>query len=98
MPIRPYLDFDGACDDAIAFYQRALGAKVNMLMRVKESPEPPPPGMMAPGSENKVMHAELAFHDAVMLLSDGRGMNQRKFSGVMLPRSTRSTASPKAAR
>jgi hypothetical protein len=28
-----------------------------MLMRFKESPEPPQPGCLAPGSENKVMHA-----------------------------------------
>ncbi len=30
-----------------------------MLMRNSDAPEPPPPGMMPPGSENKIMHAEI---------------------------------------
>lgn len=84
MAIRPYLDFGGACDEAIAFYQRALGARLDMIMRMKDSPEPPPPGMVPPGSENKVMHAQLSIGDAVLMLSDGRCSNQRHFAGVML--------------
>ena len=31
-----------------------------MLMRYKDSPEPQPPGMMPAGSENKIMHCQLA--------------------------------------
>jgi uncharacterized glyoxalase superfamily protein PhnB len=30
-----------------------------VLMRFSDSPEPHPPGMVAPGSENKVMHASV---------------------------------------
>ena len=57
MEIQPYLFFNGRCEEAIEFYKKALGAKVEMLMRNKESPEPPPPGMVPPGSEpgNKVL-------------------------------------------
>src|SRR5215467_7573752 len=40
----PYLFFDGRCEEAIEFYKKALGAEVKMMMRYKESPEPPPPG------------------------------------------------------
>ena len=29
----------------------AIGAEVGMMMRLKESPEPPPPGKVPPGSE-----------------------------------------------
>jgi PhnB protein len=39
--VEPYLFFEGRCEEAIEFYRRALGAKVAMLMRYKESPEPP---------------------------------------------------------
>jgi PhnB protein len=49
MEIQPYLFFDGRCDEAIAFYQGALGAKLGMLMRFKQAPEP---GMVQPGSED----------------------------------------------
>jgi uncharacterized glyoxalase superfamily protein PhnB len=59
MLVQPYLFFEGRCEEAIAFYQRTLGAEVTMLMRFKDSPEPPPPGMVPPGSEDKVMHASL---------------------------------------
>ena len=41
--VEPYLFFDGRCEEAIEFYRRALGAEVNMLMRYKDSPEPPRP-------------------------------------------------------
>ena len=46
MAIEPYLFFNGRCEDAIEFYKKALGAEVLMLMRYKDSPEPPPPGMV----------------------------------------------------
>jgi hypothetical protein len=71
MPIQPYLFFEGRCEEAIEFYQKALGAKVEMLMRYKDSPEPPPPGMLPPGSEDKVMHAALSVGDASFMASDG---------------------------
>ena len=69
--IQPYLFFGGRCEAAIEFYQRALGAKVEMLMRHQESPDPHPPGLLAPGFEEKVMHATLRIGDAVVMLSDG---------------------------
>lgn len=84
MPIRPYLDFDGRAEEAITFYQRALGAKLNFLMRHGDSPEPPPPGMLPPGMEQKVMHADLTAGDAHFMVSDGRCGGQPSFTGVML--------------
>ncbi len=84
MPIRPYLDFDGRAEEAIAFYQRALGATLNFLMRHGESPEPPPPGMLPPGMEQKVMHADLTAGGAHFMVSDGRCGGKPTFAGVML--------------
>ena len=55
MLVQPYLSFDGRCEEAIEFYRKALGAETTMLMRFKDSPEPPPPGMVPPGSENKII-------------------------------------------
>ncbi|HEY2254237.1 MAG TPA: VOC family protein, partial [Variovorax sp.] len=52
MQVQPYLFFEGRCEEALEFYAKAIGAKVTGLMRYKESPEPPPPGMVPPGSEN----------------------------------------------
>jgi len=71
MTIQPYLFFAGRADEAIAFYAKALGAEVQMLLRHKDSPEPPPPGVIAPGFEDKVMHASVKIGDAILNLSDG---------------------------
>jgi PhnB protein len=84
MQVEPYLFFDGRCDEAIEFYRRALGAEVVALMRYRESPEPPPPGMIPPGSENKIMHANLRIGDTNVMASDGHCQGQPSFQGFSL--------------
>lgn len=81
--VQPYLFFDGKCEEAIEFYKKALGANVNMLMRFKDSPEPPPPGC-GPTDTNKVMHAQFQIGETVIMASDGRAMGQPKFEGFAL--------------
>lgn len=84
MPIQPYLFFDGSCEQALEFYRKALGAKVEMLMRFRESPDRPPPGMVPPGSEDKVLHAELRIGDSVIMCSDGMAGGRPEFKGFSL--------------
>lgn len=73
MQVQAYLfAFDGRCEEAITFYKQALGAEVIMLMRFKDAPEPPPPGTMVAGLDDKVMHASLRIGDSVVMMSDGR--------------------------
>jgi PhnB protein len=69
--ITPYLFFSGRCEEALKFYGQTLGAKVEMLMRFNESPEPAPPGMLQPGFENKVMHASFTVGNIRLMASDG---------------------------
>jgi PhnB protein len=68
MPIQPYLFFNGRCDEAIEFYQKALGAEVMMLMRFKQMPDQ---SMVGPETAEKVMHTRLRIGDAIVLASDG---------------------------
>ncbi|HEX9941352.1 MAG TPA: VOC family protein [Thermoanaerobaculia bacterium] len=70
MQVEPYLFFDGNCEEAVEFYRSALGAEVEMLMRYKESPEPPPPDMCPPGSEDNVMHTSFRIGDTRVMASD----------------------------
>lgn len=84
MQVTPYLFFDGRCEEAIEFYKRALGAEVGMMMRNKESPDPHPPGMLPPGSENKIMHASLRIGDTMVMASDGHAKGNPKFEGFSL--------------
>ena len=84
MQVQPYLFFDGRCEEALDFYARAVGAKVEMLMRFKESPDPHPPGMLPPGAENKVLHATLRIGDTQVMASDGCAQGTPKFEGFSL--------------
>jgi PhnB protein len=84
MKIDAYLFFNGRCEEAVKFYERALGAEVQMLMRNRESPEPAPPGMLPPGSEDKVMHASLKIGDSILMASDGHCSGVTEFKGFSL--------------
>jgi PhnB protein len=84
MLVQPYVSFDGRCEEALDFYREALGAEVTMLVRFKDMPEPAPPGMVPPGSENKIMHARFRVGESIILASDGRGAGQAKFHGFSL--------------
>lgn len=81
--ITPYLFFSGRCEEAIEFYRSKLGAEVEMIMRFRDSPEPPPPGMLKPGFENKVMHASLRVYGIPLMVSDGCD-DGSKFDGFRL--------------
>ena len=82
--VQPYLFFDGRCEEAIEFYKGALGAKVDMMMRFKDSPEPVPPGMCPPGSDDKVMHAALRIGNTVVMASDDMAGGKPEFKGFSL--------------
>ncbi|AXK40557.1 VOC family protein [Crenobacter cavernae] len=84
MQVQPYLFFDGRCEEAVEFYRNALGAEVLMLMRMKDSPEPPQPGMVPPGAEDKVMHASFRIGETTVMASDGRCLGQPSFQGFSL--------------
>jgi PhnB protein len=81
--IQPYLFFNGRCEEALEFYKTALGAKVEMIMRHNESPDPHPPGMLQPGFENKIMHASFRVGECVIMASDGCG-ESGKFAAFSL--------------
>jgi PhnB protein len=84
MKIEPYLFFNGHCEEAIDFYKQALGAEVAMLMRISESPQAHPAGLLPPGSGNKIMHASLQIGDTSVMMSDGMCTGQLNFKGITL--------------
>jgi PhnB protein len=92
MLIQPYLNFDGRCEEAIDFYKKALGAELIMLMRNSETPDKPPPGMLAPGSDNKVCHASLRIGESIVNASDGGCHGKPGFQGITLSLNVNSEA------
>jgi PhnB protein len=79
MKVQPYLMFNGCCAEAIDYYRKALDASVEMMMRVKDAPEPVPG--MAP---DKVMHACVRFGDTALMASDCGPDQPAGFDGFSL--------------
>ena len=90
--VQPYLFFEGHCQEALDLYHRALGAEVLMLMRYKESSEPPAPGTVPPGWDDKVMHASFRIGDTTLMASDGCSPGKPNFQGFSLAVSVATTA------
>lgn len=62
-----YLFFDGNCADAMRFYERTLGGKLD-LMTHRDSPMA---AQMPPGSANRILHARLELAgDRLLMASD----------------------------
>lgn len=84
MQVQPYLFFNGRAEEAFEFYRRVLGAEVTELLRFKDAPDQPPPGVLPPNSENKVMHASLRIGSSTVMASDGECPGQTAFQGFSL--------------
>ncbi len=79
--LQPYLFFGGRCEEALEFYREAVGARVEMLMRYRESPQPHGlPECFA----DKVMHASVSLGETVFMASDGRCEGPSSFDGFSL--------------
>ena len=81
MHVQAYLFFDGRCEEAVEFYRTALGADHVRLTRYKDSPDQ---SMVAPGTEEKIMHGELRIGDTTVLVADGRCGGDPKFDGFSM--------------
>ena len=81
MQVQPYLFFEGRCEEAAKFYESALHAKIETLMRFKDSPDP---GMCPSSDGNKVMHMNLRIGDQTIMASDGRCEGRPSFQGFAL--------------
>lgn len=66
----PYLFFDGNCADAMRFYERILGGKLEALMTYGEGPGC---DQMAPEERDRVMHARLVLDGDALMASDWTG-------------------------
>lgn len=63
-----YLFFNGRCAEAMRFYERTLGGKLEALMTYADSPDPQHCG--GPGAGDLVMHASLLVDGRRLMASD----------------------------
>jgi len=62
-----YLTFNGNCAEAMRFYERTLGGKIEIMMTNGESPMA---AQTSPDGANRIMHARLALGDRILMASD----------------------------
>jgi PhnB protein len=84
MQVNAYLYFNGRCEEALNFYQGAIGAKLECQMRFSDCPEPLDPAMVPPGSESRIMHAALKVGETTIFASDGCGTPDMRPDGFGL--------------
>ena len=84
MQVQPYLYFDGHCEEAIGFYKKALGGEIVSIMRYKDSPEPPPPGMVPDNWGDKIMHCSLDIAGSTIMAADGPQAGKSGHAGYSL--------------
>lgn len=65
--LEPYLFFDGNCAEAMRFYEKALGGKLEMMMKASEAP----PGAGEPGANgDAILHACVMVEGRRLMASD----------------------------
>jgi len=67
MEVSPYIFFNGACEEALKFYEETLGAKIDSLMKNEGSPAQE---HVPPEWKDKVLHARFTIGNNVLMASD----------------------------
>jgi PhnB protein len=81
MQLHPYLIFDGDCEAAFKFYEKALGGKIEAMSTFAGSPaaEHAPPEW-----GNKILHATMRIGDALLMASDSPPGHYSKPAGIQV--------------
>jgi PhnB protein len=74
--LNTYLVFNGNCAEAMRFYERTLGGKLDLMTHA----DSPMAGQVPPENSNRVMHALLMFEGGVLMASDS--MAGRPYQGM----------------
>ena len=67
--LEPYLFFNGNCAEAMRFYEKALGGKLEMMMKASDAPEGGGEGCPQ-GNPDAILHACVVVEDRRLMASD----------------------------
>jgi len=85
MNANTYLMFNSNCADALRFYEKTIGAKIEMKMTMADSPMK---DQCAPASLNNILHARFKVGEVMVMCSDcpeGRYERPAGFSMALNP-------------
>ena len=67
MQLSPYLFYNGNCEAALKYYEKVLGARIELMLPYESAP----PDMPAPPEHRKkIMHAKITINGEVLMASD----------------------------
>ena len=67
MNIVAYMNFNGNCEEVMAFYKDVLGGEITYVQRYSDAPEDMP---VSDAHKDKILHARLAFEGNQIYFSD----------------------------
>ena len=67
MKVNPYLFYNGNCEAALKFYEKVLGAKIELMHTHEGAPESMP---TPPEWKKKIMHGRISIDGDVLMASD----------------------------
>ena len=67
MQVNPYLYYNGDCEAAFKFYEKALGARIEMALTFDGAPESMP---IPPDWKKKIMHGRISIDGQLIMGSD----------------------------
>lgn len=79
MHVQPYLFFDGRCEEALRYYERAIDARVVTLIRNRDSGAP-----VDAATAHRINHAVLRVGDSVLMAADDDDAQPMPFRGFAL--------------
>jgi len=80
MQFNPYLFFNGNCEEALRFYEKLFGGKIESMIPHEGSPAA---CQVPPEWQKKILHARMTIGNTVLMASDappGRFHKQQGFS------------------
>ena len=84
MQVRPYLFFDGRCEESLEFLPQGAWRRSSDADALQGKPRAAIAGHVAPPSEDKVMHASFGIGEIALRASDGRARDKPVFEGISL--------------
>ena len=67
MQVNPYLFYNGNCEAAFKYYEKVLGAKLELMLTHEAAPADMP---RLPEWEEKIMHGRISIDGGVLMASD----------------------------
>ena len=81
MNFSTHLGFDGNCDEAMKFYEKTFGGKIDFKMTWRESPMA---DQVGPDFQDKIMHESMSLGNTMLMASDSPPGRFQKAQGIVV--------------